>query len=110
MLDTLPLKNDGREQKTLDIEAEAYEKLIDLSTNYFNASVSKIINMCILDLAEKDQVVMTEIKDLEKHTVILTKSTVDCLNSMKKKFNIPIYVLVNTAIREGIQKLEKKIK
>lgn len=108
MLDTLQLREDLN-QRTLDIEADSYEKLIDLSTNHFDASASKIINMCIYDLAEKEQVTMCEMKDLEKHSVIIRKSAMDCLNKMKKKYNIPIYVLINIAIREGIAKLEQKI-
>lgn len=109
MLDTLQLKEE-LSQRTLDIEADSYEKLIDLSSNHFDASVSKIINYCIYDLAQKETVVMCEMKDLEKHTVILKSSALECLNEMKKKFNIPIYVLINVAIREGIEFLEKKIK
>ncbi|MDO4391513.1 MAG: hypothetical protein Q4C11_00200 [Clostridium sp.] len=109
MLDTLQLKEE-LSQRTLDIESDSYEKLIDLSTNYLDASASKIINMCIYDLAEKEQVIMCEMKDLEKHSVMIRKSAMECLNKMKKKFNIPIYVLINIAIREGIEKLEEKIK
>lgn len=109
MLDTLQLKEE-LSQRTLDIEADSYEKLIDLSSNHFDASVSKIINCCICDLAQREKVIMCEMKDLEKHTVILRKSTLECLNEMKKKYNIPIYVLINVAIREGIEILNKKIK
>ena len=109
MLDTLQLKEE-LSQRTFDIESDSYEKLIDLSTNYLDASASKIINMCIYDLAEKEQVIMCEMKDLEKHSVMIRKSAMECLNKMKKKFNIPIYVLINIAIREGIEKLEEKIK
>ena len=79
------------------------------SENYFDASVSKIINLCIYDLAENEKVVMCKMYDLEKHSVILRKSALECLNEMKRKYNLPIYVLINVAIREGIEKLEKKI-
>ena len=109
MLDTL-LNREELSQRTLDIESELYEILLDLSENYFDASVSRIINLCIYDLAEKDQVTMYEMKDLEKHTVVMRKSAIESLNKMKKKFNIPIYVLLNIAIKEGIEKLDKKIK
>jgi len=109
MIDTL-LPKEELSQRTLDIEANLYETLLDLAENYFDASVSKIINLCIYDLAEKEQVTMCEMKDLEKHSVIIRKSALDCLNNMKKKYNIPIYVLINIAIKEGIEKLEKKIK
>lgn len=101
------LKREELSQRTLDIESELYEKLADLSANYFDASISKIINLCIYDLADKEQVTMQEMKDLEKHSVIIRKSAMECLNNMKKKYNIPIYVLINIAIKEGVEKLEK---
>lgn len=109
MLDTLQLREE-LSQRTLDIEVDSYEKLLKLSTKYYDASASKIINLCIYDLAEKEQVTMCEMKELEKHSVIIRKSALDCLNKMKKKYNIPIYVLINIAIREGIEKLEQRIK
>lgn len=109
MLDILQFKEE-LSQRTLDIEADSYEKLLNLSENYYDASVSKIINLCVCDLEQKDYVIMCEMKDLEKHSVILRKSTLECLTRMKKKYNIPIYVLVNIAIRNGIDKLEEKIK
>ena len=46
MLDTL-LRKEALSQRTLDIESDLYEKLIRLSENEFDASVSKIINLCI---------------------------------------------------------------
>jgi hypothetical protein len=101
------LKREELSQRTLDIEADLYEKLIDLSENYFDASVSKIINLCIYELAEQEQVTMCGMKDLEKHSVMVRKSAMDCLNAMKKKYNIPIYVLINIAIKQGIEKLDK---
>ncbi len=101
------LKKEELSQRTLDIEANLYEKLADLSANYYDASISKIINLCIYDLAEKEQVIATTMKDLEKHSVIIRKSAMECLNEMKSKYNIPIYVLINIAIKEGIEKLEK---
>lgn len=109
MLDTL-LRKEALSQRTLDIESDLYEKLIRLSENELDASVSKIINLCIYELAEKEQVTMREMKDLEKHSVIIRKSALETLNKMKKKYNIPIYVLINIAIKEGIEKLEQKIK
>ncbi len=107
MLDTL-LPKEKLYQRTLDIEADLYEKLLNLSNNYFDASVSKIINLCIYELADKEQVTMCKMTDLEKHSVILRKSAMDCLSEMKKKYNIPSYVLINVAIKEGIHKLEAK--
>lgn len=109
MLDTL-LPKEKLKQRTFDIEADSYEILLDFSQNYLDASVSKIINCCIYDLEEHEQVTMYEVKDLEKHTVMIRESAMECLNRMKKKFNLPIYVLINIAIREGIEKLDKKIK
>ena len=50
-----------------------------------------------------------EVGELEKHTVILRKSTISTLNELKRKFNIPMYVLINIAIKEGISILENRL-
>lgn len=108
ILDSLQFKEELF-QRTLDIEIESYNKLVDLSSNYFDASVSKIINYCIMDFSQKERVTMYEVGELEKHTVILRKSTISTLNELKRKFNIPMYVLINIAIKEGISILENRL-
>ena len=50
---------------------------------------------------------MKEINNLSKHSVIFRKTAVDKLVELKLKFNIPQYVILNLAIKNGIEKLTK---
>lgn len=93
------------EQKTVQIEDELYDQLITLSENEFDASVSKIINACIYEFEDKQEITMQEIKNLSKHSVIFRETSLKVLAKLKAKFNIPQYIILNLAIKEGIEKL-----
>lgn len=109
IIDTLWGK-DQLVQKTVQIEDDLYEELVKLSQTMLDASVSKIINACIYEFAQKDRITMREIGDLSKHSVIFRKSAVKQLAEMKSKFNIPQYVILNLAIKSGIEKIKKNKK
>lgn len=100
-------KKEELEQKTVQIEDTLYEQLIELSEKELDASVSKIINACIYEFADKERITMHEITDLSKHSVIFRKTALDKLAGMKAKFNIPQYIILNLAIKEGIEKIQK---
>lgn len=100
-------KKEELEQKTVQIEDTLYDQLIELSENQLDASVSKIINACIYEFSEKERITMREITDLSKHSVIFRKTALEKLTGMKAKFNIPQYVILNLAIKEGIEKIQK---
>ena len=106
-IDTL-WEKDELEQRTVQIEDDLYDQLVILSENKFDASVSKIINACIYDFANKEKIMMHEIKNLSKHSVIFRKTSIDKLIELKAKFNIPQYIILNLAIKEGIEKLLEK--
>ncbi len=106
-IDTL-WRKDELEQKTVQIEDELYDKLVILSENELDASVSKIINACIYGFADKKEIRMQEIKNLSKHSVIFRKSSIKILMDLKSKFNIPQYIILNLAIKEGIERLIKE--
>ncbi|MCI8272693.1 MAG: hypothetical protein HFJ55_01245 [Clostridia bacterium] len=108
-IDTL-WKKDELEQRTVQIEDELYEQLVNLSENEFDASVSKIINACIYEFADKEEIRMSEIKNLSKHSVIFRKSSIEKLIELKSKFSIPQYIILNLAIKEGIEKAQKELK
>lgn len=108
LIDTL-WRKDELEQRTVQIEDELYEQLVLLSKNEFDASVSRIINACIYEFAEKEEIKMHEIKNLSKHSVIFRRTTMETLIKLKSKFNIPQYIILNLAIKDGIEKLLKKI-
>ena len=93
------------EQKTVQIEDELYDQLVFLAENKLDASVSKIINACIYEFANKKEITMHEINNLSKHSVIFRKSAAEKLIELKSKFNIPQYIILNLAIKDGIDKL-----
>lgn len=100
-------KKERLEQKTVQIEDKLYEQLIEISENQLDTSVSKIINACIYEFANKERITMHEITDLSKHSVIFRETALEKLAEMKAKFNIPQYVLLNLSIKEGIEKILK---
>ena len=109
IIDTLWGK-DKLVQKTMQIEDSLYEELVKLSENMLDASVSKIINACVYEFSHKDKLTMYQQGDLTKHSVIFRKSAVKKLADMKAKFNIPQYVILNIAIKSGIEKIKKSRK
>jgi len=100
-------KKEELEQKTVQIEDSLYDQLTELSEGELDASVSKIINACIYEFADKERITMHEITDLSKRSVIFRKSALDKLVAMKAKFNIPQYVILNLSIKEGIEKIRR---
>lgn len=106
MIDTL-WKKEQLVQKTVQIEDSLYEELVKLSQDKLDASVSKIINACIYEFAQKDRITMREIGNFSKHSVIFRKSAVKQLAELRAKFNIPQYVILNLAIKNGIDKIKK---
>ena len=98
-------EKESLQQKTVQVEDDLYEQLTEISENKLDASVSKIINACIYDFSNKERITMHEITDLSKHSVIFRTSALKKLSEMKSKFNIPQYIILNLAIKEGIEKI-----
>lgn len=100
-------------QKTIEIESNLYDKIEYLSENIYDASISKIINACIDDLIEKENVQLYTKEDNElftKHSIILRKRSLDNLNLLKEKYGISVYKLIHIAIKNVILELEKEKK
>lgn len=103
-------KHDKLIQKTIEIESNLYDKIEYLSENVYDASISKIINACIDDLIEKENVQLYTKEDNElftKHSLILRKKSLDNLNLLKEKYGISVYKLIHIAIKNVILELEK---
>lgn len=104
-------KHDTLIQKTIEIESNLYDKIEYLSENVYDASISKIINACIDDLIEKENVQLYTKEDNElftKHSIILRKKSLDNLNLLKEKYGISVYKLIHIAIKNVILELEKE--
>ncbi len=98
-------------QRTVNIDDKLFEELEKLSLEFNDCSVSKIINASIIDFADKNKETI-EIGNLgptSKHSIAFREPVLDCLNKMAKKYSSFKYVVMNVAIRDGIEKLKEKI-
>jgi len=96
-------------QKTMNIDNELYERIEKLSKRRYAESISQIINACIYELAETEKIDIYENENelLVKHTIIFRQSALKELERLRKKYKISIYKLVNIAIHNVIDELEK---
>lgn len=96
-------------QKTINIDNDLYERIERLSKNKYEESISKIINACVLELAnsEKINIYANENELLIKHTIIFRQSALIELERLHKKYRISIYKLVNIAIHNVVDELEE---
>ena len=100
-------------RKTIEIDSDVYEKLQYLSENKYDMSANKLINVAILYLIEHENILKNDNylskKGLfEKHTLLIRKSICVGLDNLKDKYNIPIYKLVDIALKNAINNIDKK--
>ena len=89
-------------QKTIEIESGLYDEIEFLCENVYDTSVSKIINACIDDLIETEDVKLYPKESNElftKHSIILRKSSLNNLEKLKDKYGISVYKLIHIAIK-----------
>lgn len=96
-------------QKTINIDSDLYERLAKLSRFKYEESISRIINACIYELSQTENIILYDIENIlfVKHTIIFKKSALKELERLKSKYNISIYKLVNIAINNVIDELEQ---
>lgn len=99
-------------QRTVNIDDKLFEELEKLATEFNDCSVSKIINAAIIDFEEKGKstIEIGNIGPTSKHSVAFREPVLDSLGKMAKKYSAFKYVVMNVAIRDGIEILRKKIK
>ena len=89
-------------QKTIEIKSGLYDEIEFLCENVYDTSVSKIINACIDELIETEDVKLypKEANELfTKHSIILRKSSLNNLEKLKDKYGISVYKLIHIAIK-----------
>ena len=96
--------------RTLDIDEELYNKLEVLSKEVYDASISKLVNVAIEDLIQTENVKLYERKNNSyvSRFFLIRDSLLDGLYELKKKYRVPIYLLVNIAIRNELEEEEEK--
>lgn len=95
-------------QRVFDLDDDLYTRIENIAESKYHKSVSAIINACILELAETEDVKLYKNQNefLVKHSVILRKKTLDELYRLKDIYKVPIYRLINIAMRNAIDELE----
>lgn len=94
--------------RTLDIDEELYFELERLSNEVYDASISKLVNAAIENLIDTENIQIYERKKTSyvSRSFLIRASFLDGLYELKKKYRVPIYLLVNIAIRNVL--LEEK--
>lgn len=94
-------------QKTMNLDDELYNRIEKLSKKKYDESISRIINACVYELAETENITIYENENelLVKHTIIFKQSAWKELERLRRKYKISIYKLVNIAIHNVIDEL-----
>ncbi len=98
-------------QKTFEIETTLFDKIEFLSENVYDASVSKLINACIDDLVATEDIKIypKDGKELyTKHSLLLRRYSLNNLETLKIKYDISVYKLINIAIKRALEKIDIK--
>ena len=97
-------------QKTFEIETSLYDRIEFLSENIYDASISKLINACIDDLVETEDIKLYPKDGTElylKHSLLLRRYSLDNLEKLKVKYDISVYKLINMSIHRAIDEFDK---
>ena len=102
-------KREPKIRRNYEIEDSLYSKLEALSKVY-DASVAELINACLANLIETENIILYKKDDNEilvTHTLLVRESNLSGLEKLKTKYGVSIYKLVNIAIRNVLNDLEK---
>ena len=91
--------------RTLDIDEELYIELEKLSKDIYDASISKLVNASIEELIRTEEVKIYKRtnKSYVSRSFLIRKSFLEGLYELRKKYRIPIYLLVNIAVKNSIE-------
>jgi len=101
LFDHIFRKRENKLRRNYEIEDSLYSKLEELSKIY-DASVTDLINECLLHLIETENIRLYEKDPTEisvTHTLLIRESNLVGLEQLKGKYGVSIFKLVNIAIR-----------
>lgn len=110
VLDKYLLKKDNILRKKIDIDNSLYNKIEELSTQKYNASVNKIVNIAIIGLIESEDIRIYKKPDNEisvAHSFLIRETSYKKLEELREKYGISLYRLVNIAIKNALDELEQ---
>lgn len=82
-----------------------------MSENIYDASISKLVNACIDELIETENVKLYPRESGElyiKHSLLLRRYSLNNLEDLKQKYGVSVYKLVNIAIKNALEELDKE--
>lgn len=98
-------------QKTFEIDSNLYDRIEFLSENIYDASISKLINACIDDLVATEDIKLypKDGKELyTKHSLLIRRYSLENLETLKSKYDISVYKLINMAIRRALDEYDNE--
>ena len=100
-------KREKRIRRNYEIDDSLYTRLEEYSTIY-EASVADLINACIENLINNDNGDITVYEKDEReisvlHTILIRESNIKGLDTLKDKYGLSIYKLVNIAIKSTLE-------
>ena len=110
----LPKKNDGGNKKeedkiirrTFSVDYRLYDKLKYLTDNIYDVSINKLVNICIKELIETENIKLYKLDYKENkmdRTYLIPKSYLTKLEKLKAKYNISVTKLINIAIYNAVE-------
>lgn len=90
--------------RTIEIDDTFYYMLEKLSKETYDASINKLVNAAIETLIENENIQTYQKSTTTRltRTFLLRESLLTKLYTLKKKYGLPIYLLVNIAIRNAL--------
>lgn len=90
--------------RTIEIEDSFYSELEKLSKKTYDASINKLVNASIEKLLDTEKIITYDKKDNVRiaRTFLIRESLLEGLYVLKRKYGIPMYLLVNIAIRNAL--------
>lgn len=107
-MDRLYSINNPTIQKSVNIDDSLYQKLIFLSQNKYDATISELINVCIEQYAEKNNPQYYKKPDDESVTyrsIMIREDNLKWLRQTNKKTGISVTRLLNAALKNFIESL-----
>ena len=90
--------------RTIEIEDVFYEMLEKLSEETYDASINKLVNASVENLIETENIKTYKRNDGIRitRTFLFRESILNSLYELKRKYSIPIYLLINIAVRNAL--------
>lgn len=104
-------KRDELIRKTIPIDNDLYEKLGKISKEKYHTSKNQLINACIENLIQTENIKIYKIAKGEvppAHSLLIRKSLFEGLEDLRDKYNLSISKLLNIAINNAIEDFEKE--